>query len=470
MTYPKMSVALLAGLLTSVLQSTVPIESFSQSPELPDTPFNYARQMLPGHFNNSPVNTPADNPVTDAGATLGRVLFYDVNLSANNTTACGSCHVQAKGFVDGEVFSTGFEGGLTGRNSMATANLAYDDSGFFWDERAATIEDQVLLPIQNETEMGMTLAALELKLAGLSYYSNLFEAAFGSPEVTSDRISKALAQFLRSMVSYRSRYDEGLNMTRNPMTPFPNYSASENLGKTVFLQNCARCHTGPVIHSPGSRTNGLGNYGDDHGKFDVTGVPTDFNSFKSPSLRNIELTGPYMHDGRMQTLEEVVEHYSSGITGGGPGPGGGPVPGFPPGGFHFSDEQKAGLVAFMLTLTDQEFISDPKFSDPFTGTTTDVASGMIAAHASLEAPYPNPANAFSTLSFNVSQVVNVKLEIRDIRGNLVAELFDADAFSGQQTLNWSGRLSNGAALPAGTYLLVLHAGDEQLQRQIVWMP
>jgi cytochrome c peroxidase len=178
---------------------------------LPAPSFNYVAPVLPLSFTVNPIlaqdNTPLNNLTTDNGATLGRVLFYDKRLSTNQTISCSSCHQQAHGFSDPRQFSVGFNGGLTGRNSMGLSHARwYQRRSFFWDERANTLEDQVLQPIQNSVEMGMTLDALTNRLAAEPYYTNLFAKTFGSTAVTSDRISRALAQFVRSIVSTASKF------------------------------------------------------------------------------------------------------------------------------------------------------------------------------------------------------------------------------------------------------------------------
>jgi hypothetical protein len=194
--------------------------------DLPWPPYDYD-PTLPDHWQTAGVgqldNTPPDNPTTDAGATLGRVLFHDVTLSANETIACASCHMQATGFSDPAQFSEGFEGGLTGRNSMGINDGRFYANGhFFWDERADTLEDQVLMPIQNEVEMGLTLEELVARVQAQPYYPVLFQHAFGDATIDSDRISRALAQYVRSIVSYRAPYDEGIAAAGNPGADFPN--------------------------------------------------------------------------------------------------------------------------------------------------------------------------------------------------------------------------------------------------------
>lgn len=356
--------------------------------DLPATPYNYANPDLPAHFRTPLVrdldNTPQDNPITDHGATLGRVLFYDTALSRNETVACGTCHQQAAGFSDTTQLSEGFEGGLTGRNSMGLSESRWYATGrFFWDERAATLEEQVLGPIQNEVEMGLTLTELVERVSTRPYYRELFIAAFGDDEVTTERIARALAQFVRAMASYRSRFDEGLAAAGSIRSQFSNFTAEENLGKDLFLQPrtaCVACHLGGPPPPPGQDfanqaiflpleplNNGLdaGPVEDDNGVGDITGDPADDGRFKSSSLRNIAVTGPYMHDGRFATLAEVIDHYDSGIQ---PHPNLDPRlrgPNQQPRRMNLTPAEKGALVAFLGTLTDEALLADPKFGDPF---------------------------------------------------------------------------------------------------------
>ncbi|MEQ8578106.1 MAG: cytochrome c peroxidase [Balneola sp.] len=360
--------------LASADEEIIDTLELSEYLNLPSSPFNYSAIDVPGFFNLQPNteqdNTPNDNSVTDWGATLGRVLFYDKILSSNNTISCSSCHLQESGFSDPDQFSIGFEGGLTGRNSMGISNAMYYENGhFFWDERAATLEEQVLMPIQDEVEMGLTLTELVSKVKQQPYYPVLFEQVYGDDEVTPDRISKALAQFVRSIVSYQSKYDEGRAQVNNPDQNFPNYSDLENLGKDIFFGgrgDCAQCHTSDLFVGDEARNNGLDAILTDLGLGAVTGNANDNGKFKVGSLRNIELTAPYMHDGRFETLEEVIEHYNSGVQASATldnrleqRNSNTPLR------LNLSDQEKAALVAFMKTLTDQELILDEKFSSPF---------------------------------------------------------------------------------------------------------
>lgn len=339
---------------------------------LPSPAFNYATPVLPPAFTVNPIlaqdNTPLNNLTTDNGAALGRVLFYDKRLSTNQTISCSSCHQQAHGFSDPRKFSVGFNGGLTGRNSMGLSHARwYQRRHFFWDERANTLEDQVLQPIQNAVEMGMTLDALTNRLNSEPFYTNLFARSFGSPVVTSDRISRALAQFVRSIVSVQTKYDLGVSNN------FANFTPQENQGRQLFLgqAGCAACHgTDNFVPGPALNNNGLEFPYVDLGVGGITGNPADNGKFKVPSLRNIELTTPYMHDGRFTNLEQVVEFYNSGVV---DNPNLSPPLRNPPGSpnagqprrLNLTPQQKAALVAFLKTLTDPNLATNEKYSDPF---------------------------------------------------------------------------------------------------------
>lgn len=344
---------------------------------LPATAYNYANPTLPAYLTTPPVagqiNTPAGNPITDNGATLGRVLFYDKSLSINNTISCASCHKQTNAFSDTVAKSIGFNGGLTGRNSMSIVNAMYYPNGrFFWDQRAATLEDQVLIPIQDLVEMGMTLPSLETKLKTLAYYPPLFQKAFGDNLITSDRISKALSQFTRSIVSYRSKYDAGRSaFPPGPLAPntnFSNFSQQENRGMQIFLSGqggCVPCHGTETFTAPQEKNNGLDLTTTDRGFGAVVNNTALDGTFKVTTLRNVELTPPYMHDGRFATLEQVVEHYSSGVKNHPNLSAQLKLPNGQPRLANLTPQDKAALVSFLKTLTDNTIATETKFSNPF---------------------------------------------------------------------------------------------------------
>ena len=343
--------------------------STARTLRLPEVPYKYADIDLPAHFTRDTArrfdNTPGDNQVTDQGATLGRVLFYDTRLSANNTIACGSCHVQKHAFADPNRFSRGFKGGFTDRHAMNLVNVRYHPRGrFFWDERGGNLEQMVLMPVENHLEMGLDVAQLPVVLGRDAHYVDLFRRAFGDPQITNDRISRALAQFLRSMVSFRSKYDEGLAHARAAGDEFSNFTPQENRGKALFIRNCSLCHLPEhqdahfIMIEPVNTGLDDDTEHTDGGVGDITLAPRDMGHFKSPSLRNVEVASPYMHDGRFATLEAVIDHYSSG----GKNHPNKDVRIQP---MHFTDSEKAALIAFLKTLTDPTFLADPKFSDPF---------------------------------------------------------------------------------------------------------
>ncbi|MBA3971586.1 MAG: cytochrome-c peroxidase, partial [Bacteroidetes bacterium] len=251
-------------------------------PDLPEQSFLYGNDTLPAHFYTSPLGfiSSIQNPITNNGATLGRVLFYDKKLSLNNSISCGSCHDQSKAFSDPNRFSSGFEGEITTRNSMAVENTKFSYR-FFWDQRAYLVEEQVLMPIQNHIEMGMNLGDLIEKLQAVDYYPALFQKAFGHSEITVDKLSNALAQFVQSLMTYRSKYDIG------KQTGFAGFTALETDGMNIFFSgaiNCNHCHTSGNFYGTLALSNGLDSIYSDNGKGLITGDSSDDGQFKVPSL------------------------------------------------------------------------------------------------------------------------------------------------------------------------------------------
>jgi cytochrome c peroxidase len=344
-------------------------------PILPSPAFDYA-QPLPAHLQSLSGldSTPSGNPVTDAGATLGRVLFHDKNLSRNGLVSCSSCHTQAFGFDDSSRLSIGFEGRITTRSSMPLVNVRFNPGGRqFRDGRAETLENQVLQPFTDPIEMGLTPGELVARVSQRPFYTPLFVDAFGDGSASEDRIALALAQYVRSIVSYRSRYDDGRAAVGDARLPFPGFTEAENRGKALFLTpraqggaGCSQCHETEAFLMLRPRNNGLDKAtGGDDGVGMVTGREQDKGLFRAPSLRNIAVSAPYMHDGRLDSLDAVVGHYSEGIvahpnladelktdTG-------------EPANLALSQADRDALVDFLETLTDTELLADPRFSDPF---------------------------------------------------------------------------------------------------------
>jgi cytochrome c peroxidase len=351
----------------------------SDTLKLPSTPFDYTSDLLivSGGFNRT-------NPTTNDGATLGRVLFYDKNLSLNNTVACASCHKQENGFADVGATSEGFKGGRTTRNSLPIVNLA-NDNQFFWDLRTSSLEDLALQPVANHIEMGLdNTENLLKKLNRTTYYPALFEKAFGTSDITQERVSKALAQFVRAIVSKDSKFDAVRRGSWGLM------SESETRGWNLFFNqlHCTGCHGGSDLNG------GVGNIGlevnyKDNGIGAQSGDNVMNGAFKVPTLRNIALTAPYMHDGRFKTLEEVVEHYNSGVKNhtnlssflkgflwsGNGGTGfsitqncwncgvGSAGQDFKP--LDLSTTQKQDLVNFLKMTTDETMLKNAKYASPF---------------------------------------------------------------------------------------------------------
>lgn len=339
--------------------------AISARPTLPATSFVYedAKLPLPDVLRRQPDGTrawadttPDNNEITDAGATLGRVLFYDKRVSITNTHSCGSCHEQAHGFASSQTFPSGCVGIPTKRSPMALAEVRYNNRNmYFSDARAGPLETLALMPIQDRDELGTSsLESLETELNATDYYGPLFSAAFGSTEATRERIAKALAQFLRSMISFEAKWDRAFLQVSPapPPDPTTELTPQEQRGWDVFIeQQCGHCHETPGFFSPGPANDGLDEVFTDPGAGE--------GAFRPAALKNIAASGPYMHDGRFATLRQVIEHYDSGVKS---SPFVHPAVDLQR---NMSEEDKAALEAFLNTLTDAAFLTNPKFSDPF---------------------------------------------------------------------------------------------------------
>jgi cytochrome c peroxidase len=346
-------------------------ELISQYLNLP-TKFDNYHVILPDHLSVSLFPLQVDNKK----ATLGRVLFYDKNLSKNRSVSCASCHSQELAFADNKAFSEGFNGELTERNSLALGSVvnfsAYygseaNPSGirFFWDERAGTVGEQSEMTLSNQIEMGMEMHEVTDRLEELEYYKPIFNAVYGSYEITEKKVLDAITDFILGMGSYNATYDQNL---ANPNWR-ELFTARQNLGMNLYNLHCQECH-GRHAARPFKTiaNNGLDENYTDKGVGALEDDPEKEGLFKVPTLRNIALTAPYMHDGRFETLEEVIDHYSQGIQDhrnldhslkeyrNGE---------FVPKRMDFSEEEKQALIHFLHTLTDEEFIHAEKFSDPF---------------------------------------------------------------------------------------------------------
>jgi cytochrome c peroxidase len=327
------------------------------------TPYKFPELKI---FPKMPVA--ANNPVTVEGANLGKHLFYDPMLSSDNTMSCASCHNQVNAFSDSpNSFSKGRNGTAMKRNTMALFNLAWYPA-FFWDGRASSIEEQVFHPVREYNEMNLDWKIAAKRLKQNKFYKEQFKEIFGSSKIDSVQISKAIAQFLRTLISYQSKYDQVIAgkalFTKDEYEGF-------NLANDQTKGDCIHCHitdgdalgTTLVFSNNGLDAVADANDYKDKGRGAITGKTTDNGKFIVPSLRNLAFTGPYMHDGRFRTLEDVINFYSEGIQ---KSANIDSKMGFVhQGGAKLSSEDKRKLIAFLLTLSDSTFIINPEFSNPF---------------------------------------------------------------------------------------------------------
>lgn len=326
----------------------------------PATP--YSLEIPPGL---PPLSLPTDNPLTEEGIQLGRMLFYDPIMSLDSTISCNSCHKQEYAFSDGgKVFSEGVNGQLGDMNSMALINLGWRET-FFWDGRAMTLAHQAEEPIRNPVEMMETWANVINKLANHPEYPDRFGGAFGDSEINIERVTKAIEQFELTLISANSLVDR---FREQDQPTFLRIQNALNMFNAETGGDCFHCHQAPLFTSLAGEfhNNGLDsvfNAGlNNLGHFEVTGDPRDIGRFNAPTLRNIALTGPYMHDGRFQTLREVLEHYSENLR-----------PSLtlsqflqePADAVPIQIDTLNEIIFLLESLTDTSFINDPRFSNPF---------------------------------------------------------------------------------------------------------
>lgn len=412
---------------------------------------NYANQPLPNYITKD--NTPLNNEITDLGATLGRVLFYDKQLSVNNTVSCASCHQQSLGFSDTALASVGVNG-ATGRHAMRIINSRFsNERRFFWDERAASLEVQTTQPIQDHAEMGFSgqngdpdLDSLIRKMDKLQYYQDLFFAIYGDVTITEARMQSAMAQFIRSIQSFDAKYDVGRAQVQNDRAPFPNFTMQENQGKGLFLgppqfdsigvrtaggAGCGACHRPPEFDIANNTLH--------NGMIRAIDGSIDLENTRSPSLRNLvgpngSSNGPFMHNGALSNLEMVINHYNQL-----------PLeildstlyfnsmdPRLRPNGnlqnLNLSQAEKDALVAFLLTLTGSDVYTDPRWSDPFDSngnlsilnSTLSIEDELWGEHGLAGVQfYPNPTEG--ELNIDLPEGA-YEIKLRDIKGVLLQKL------------------------------------------------
>lgn len=324
-------------------------DSFNPTPYTLEIPSLFQQYLPAPHI-------PADNPLTVEGVALGKKLFFDPILSGDNTLACAGCHAPEFAFDDTNRFSIGIDNIQGTRNAMPIMNHAWNyNEKFFWDGRANALEGQALQPVTNPIEMHETWPNAVSKLQATADYPDLFKAAFGTMDIDSNLVAKAIAQYERTLISGNSKFDRFLR-NMEPLT------TNELNGFNIFMEetkgDCFHCHgepTNPLWTDNGFHNNGLDATFSDNGLGDITSNPADNGKFKTPTLRNLIYTAPYMHDGRFNTIDEVIEHYSTGLQNSAT---------IDPlmkkvanGGVNLTPQEKADLKAFLLTLTDTNFVS-----------------------------------------------------------------------------------------------------------------
>ena len=343
--------------------STTPLADFN-------APFYF------GLFQPSPGNS-----LTVEGVELGRMLFYDKRLSKDSTISCASCHQQARAFTDGKKFGIGIRGQVVERSTMSLVNMLWSTPHKFWDGRAQTLEIQALQPIENSKEMDLSIKEALRRLNKIPEYKSKFKNAFGGRKIKKEHLAKALAQFERTLISQNSKYDRFLRgeekLSKIELKGMQSFFTHPDASIGLRGSNCGDCHRNFLTDGfndsfDGFANNGLDNEANlENGLFDVTGNPLDKGKFKIPSLRNIALTAPYMHDGRFNTLEEVLDHYNEHIKESNTldilireasnelKQAGDPIA------LKLSEDDKKDIISFLLTLTDSTFITNENFSNPF---------------------------------------------------------------------------------------------------------
>lgn len=344
------------------LSVAIVLQACRKDPSLepvPDGPTPYDLHIPPWAITPAQFPILSNGPLTVEGVALGRRLFYEKALSDNHTISCASCHVQANAFSDPRQFSIGTDGSVGTRNSMAIVNAVWDEI-FFWDGRASSLEMQAFKPVVDQREMRNSWPVVVQRLQSDPEYPRLFEEAFGTSTIDSFLVVKAIAQFERTLLSFNSRFDR-YNYHGDSLILTP----QEKRGKELFFgeAHCDNCHNAPLFHDSALRNIGMIGADEDGGLANITGLTSDRGRFKTPTLRNIAVTAPYMHDGRFNTLQEVVDFYADDVRLNDPNLDEHMFP-WVMGEIDLDEQERSDLVAFLHTLTDQQFLNDPRFSDP----------------------------------------------------------------------------------------------------------
>ncbi len=432
---------------------------FNEEPVLPPEPFEYTFDF-PNYLFNLEADTLGYTPggidslnlstITDDGATLGRVLFYDKKLSALENISCGTCHIQSFSFADGLDLSEGVNA-LTKRNSMHLNDLAWTNhDGFTWDLEHTDLVDMISIPLTDENEIGADLETLILKLSITDYYPSLFANAFGDSEVTEERIISALSQFILSINSLNSTLDQTIIADAE-------LSDLQKEGRDIFASACGSCHVqgnhfgftfeegeNPIEIFPFFFSNGL-EEGEDLGSGEWNEHLSHL--FKVPTLRNIALTGPYMHDGRFETLEEVIDHYSDGVV---ENEWSGLF--IPFDGFQFESSEKEALLAFLQSFTDESMLENPKWSNPF-----DIKSMDQNSLQSSIKIVPNPSRDFARIEFSNPLNKQVNIYVTTMDGKRITSASNFENSYGVDISNY---------LP-GTYVVQIEIGRQRSTQKLV---
>jgi len=430
-------------------------------PILPSTPYVYNIPTIPSHLDTTVYGEQSDtilNFIEDDVATLGRVLFYDELLSASGDISCATCHLQKFSFADSLTFSHGVNSATT-RNSLQLNDLGWSNqTAYFWDMKISSVagpfntvlESAIQLPLTDPNEIGVgDINAMIQKLNATNYYPGLFVDAYGSNTITEPLILKALSHFISSMVTFDTKFDQA-STTGSSVT----MTTEELNGKALFERDCQFCHAdGMNDFAAGGPLNGLFLLYDNGMQRDSSDLGAgewdpNFNFlYKIPSLRNIEVTTPYMHDGRFSTLEEVIDHYSDSIIQ--------TSPWVPSPGFQYSKVEKTELIEFLKTLTSTNLLTHDKWSDPFPALSTGIED--LEELALTVNVYPNPASEVATIEFKNDTRSMTYVKVFSANGQLMAH---------RSTHNSEVRVKV-ADYPAGTYLVKLNRNNEETTKQLV---